>query len=163
MKNLLQLAPIPIKHTVKENTEDSGNPTCLWVVERDTTPNIQTAKEAARYGKNATTLKYEQDRSNTGLPILETAQANGKLQAVVEANNNPIDPTAAQNASSGKPASDKKPPAGAAAAIPKQNSNTTDPVKDPKASSRAGIQGQKRKSENGFSFARRKDVEDCSS
>ena len=38
----LKVAPIPVGHTVEENTESNGNPSQLWVVQRDeTTQNPQ--------------------------------------------------------------------------------------------------------------------------
>ncbi len=129
-----------MEHTINQNTEETGNPSCLWVVEKD--PQQPSAKDVAM-GKA---------KGMSDAEILEKQKEAEKIAAQV------LDKREADKKAKDKAETDKKKPT--APEIPSTPSVTLPPVT--RAPTGTGIDDGTKYSEIGFFFARRKDVNNCS-
>ena len=127
----LELVPIPGKPVIEQQTESDGNPSILWVIKR--ADGQATAQELTEDPPEGTN-KAKEDKMNSMLNNIKDAEAQQDKEdkEIAEALKNPKRP---------KPDTVRAPPA--------------------KAPIGSGIDGDPTDPENGFYFARRADVDNC--
>ena len=135
----LQIAPLPMGHTIKATSDATGNPSPMWVVE-DNPDQLKPRQKKVHGGTEDTTAQDEKK-----LQDLKEQVQSGQKDIKNIKNENEKD----------------KAIAALAAQNQKGNQHAISDPKNRKPVGDARITGTPQEAENGFWFARRKDVESC--